>query len=117
MRKLKKSLTEVQKHRTDEVDKEPVEEEATKAIEKHDELCHDVAQYLDTLERQQQKAKKFFDDVNDIKDWAPKVEEKIKQSEPKSKEPQDLKQELKRLDVSNLYINNSRCLFVTVFTT
>ena len=70
-----------------------------KAIEKHDELCHDVSQHLDVLDRQQEKAKKFFEGVDSIREWAPKVEESIKQTEPKSKDPEDLKEELKRLDV------------------
>ena len=101
VRKLRKSLNEVQKHQSDVIDKEPVEEEGGNALEKHDDLCNEVSQYLDTLDRQKKKADKFFQDCDDIKIWAPTVEEKILNNQTDSKDPEELRRELKQLDVSN----------------
>ena len=100
VRDLKNTQSEIKAFHAEEIDKTPVEEEAVEAIETHDELFQDIAQYLDNLDRTHEKAKKFFDDVKDIKDWAPVIEKRLTDSDTKSKEPEELKKELKELDVS-----------------
>lgn len=90
---------DLQSFYSDEIDKEPLEEEATKLCDKHEALCYEVSQYLDTLDRIHDKSEKFFSEVDDVLSWAPGIEEQIKSSDVKSKDPEDLQEELKRLDV------------------
>lgn len=114
VRQLRALQPELQAFHSDEIDKEPVEEEATKVADKHEELCYEVSQYLDTLDRIHDKSEKFFADVNDIKSWAPGVKDQVKESDVTSKNPEELQKELERLDVrifSPLYIQDTISIF------
>lgn len=100
VRKLRKSLADIQKQPSDKIDKEPVSEETTTALELNDVLCSDVNQYCDSLDRQLEKANKFFNGCDKIRDWAPGMEDKIKEIDVEPKSITDLQADLKELDVS-----------------
>lgn len=102
VRELRALQGEVQAYHSDEIDKEPVEEEAAKVCDKHEELCFEVSQYLDTLDRIHDKSDKFFAEVEDIKLWAPDIEKQVKESDITSKDPEELQKELERLDVREI---------------
>ena len=68
-------------------------------LEKHDELYREAPHYLLSVEKQLHRASKFFEDVEAIKQWAPTVQERIKEQEPRSKEPEDLRTVLRRIEV------------------
>jgi len=108
VRELRANQTEVKVFHAEEVDKKPVEEEATEAIKTHDDLRQQVLEYLDDLDHIHDKAEKFFEDVNEIKNWAPAVEDSLKDCETTSKDPEDLKKELAALEAIQKDIEKKR---------
>ena len=98
VRKLRANQGEVKYLHAEEIDKKPVVDEASQTIKEYEDLQIDLAKYLDNLDHVEQRAEKFFGDIEKINDWAPDAEDRIQKCESKSKDPEDLKKELEELN-------------------
>ncbi len=84
----------------DNVEKKPVNEHCDKVLKKREEIERSVDGKIATLEKQISKAKKFCMGVATVDTWAPQIDDALEQDQVAAKEPEEIKQQLKKLDVS-----------------
>ncbi len=82
------------------VDKKLTTEHCEKVLDTRSDINRSVDSKVATLEKQVSKARIFYSNVASIDKWAPSVEEVLEKEDFTVKEPEEMKVQLKKLDVS-----------------
>lgn len=69
-------------------------------MKRREELDRAIDGRITALEKQVDKAKIFYKANATIDDWIPRIEEVLDQKEPELKEPQEMKDQLNKLQVN-----------------
>ena len=99
---VKSTTDKIARFSSDKVQKKQTIEHGEKVLKTREDIERSIEGYKVTLEKQIEKAKKFYEAVEVIEAWKPKILEILQEKEQVTKDPDTLKTQLKKFDVSLL---------------
>lgn len=97
---VKSTNDKIARFPSEKVHKKPTMEHGERVLKTREDVERSIEGYKVTLEKQIEKAKKFYEAVEIIEAWKPKIEEILEEKEQVTKDQDTLKTQLKKLDVS-----------------
>eukprot|EP00794_Sanderia_malayensis_P006649 gene6649-7395_t len=114
VQKAKSTADQIHRFPNENIEKKPVVDNCDKALKNREEIDRSVDGRIATLEKQISKAKKFYMGVATIDTWAPQIDEVLEQDKMLAKDPEEIKEQLKKLDNLQKEIDEQRPTVDTV---